>query len=439
MLDAVMGVPVIIKVLCALTLMLVIGRLHHELIVSVGVATLLLAFWSGHSVGGTLQIVWQALSSPDTLLLGVIVFQVIWLSSQMAATGVMDDLVHGVRARVSSRISMAVLPAVIGLLPMPGGALFSAPLVDSVDVKGEVPPGLKAQTNHWFRHVWEYWWPLYPGVLLAMQLTGLDAWQFVLLQAPLSIGALGAGWWFLLRRIHASSGRPERRGDGPLPSLLRLTLPIIVVIGVYGCVRGGYATLKWAGVALPALNRYVPMLLGLLAAILVLQLDRPLSWPQWREILLSRRAAKMVAIVLAVLVYGAFIGARLPGGVLLVDQMRGEMEQWGIPMLGIVMALPLVSGLATGLSVGFVGASFPIIISLLGPQAPAAIYLPTIVLAYGFGYMGMLLSPVHVCLVVGSNHFETYVLHNMAALLKPGLAVLAWVLLLYGALRLALG
>ncbi len=60
---------------------------------------------------------------------------------------------------------------------------------------------LKTRTNYWFRHVWEYWWPLYPGVILTFDLTGLQIWQLILVQAPVSLLAITGGYLFLLRRI----------------------------------------------------------------------------------------------------------------------------------------------------------------------------------------------------------------------------------------------
>lgn len=439
MLEALMTVPVLVKVLGALALILILSRFCRQLIVSVGVATLVLAAWTGHSPAGALQIAWERLWSLNNLCLLVIVLQVIWLSSQMAETAVMRDLVGAVRALVSQRVSMAVLPAVIGLLPMPGGALFSAPLVDSVDVNGEVRPQLKAQTNHWFRHVWEYWWPLYPGVLLAMEITGLDVWQWALLMLPLTLGAVAAGWFFLLRRIRTAPGRQGQPHGEEGPHIVSLLLPIIVVVIGYGVVRVGWAGVqsRWPGV--PALNKYVPMMVGLFGAMGVLQRQRRLGWKEWRNVLVSKRAFTMAAIVAVVRIYGAFIEADLPGGTALVDQMRVEMRQWGIPLAGIIMVLPFVSGLATGLSIGFVGASFPIVVNLLGEDPQLGVFLSTVVLAYGFGYMGQLLSPVHVCLIVTSQHFETQLLHNVAALLKPALVVMAWAVALHFAVGAMFG
>ena len=116
-------------------------------------------------------------------------------------------------------------------------------------------------------------------------------------------------------------------------------------------------------------------------------------------------------------------------------QMHAEMADWGIPLPAIIILLPLISGLAMGLSAGFVGASFPIVMSLIGEDPSLRTVLSTTVLAYGFGYMGMLLSPVHVCLIVTSAHFHTSVLRNVAGLLAPAAVMLAATLLMYLALR----
>jgi len=133
----------------------------------------------------------------------------------------------------------------------------------------------------------------------------------------------------------------------------------------------------------------------------------------------------MALLVLAVRIYGAFIEAETPAGLYLVDQMRVELSNWGIPLLALVMILPFVTGLATGMAVGYIGASFPIVLSLIGNSPSIGEMLSMTVLAYGFGYIGFLLSPVHVCLVVTSEHFHTSVVKNMFELLKPAFWVLA--------------
>ena len=445
MVDFILAVPALVKVLGSLALILLVYRLLKNLLVGVVAGTLALGLWTGWPAGLTLQVAWDRFHSTDNLCLTGTILLVIWLSSQMARSGVMEDLVAAVRGRVSQRASMAVLPAVIGLLPMPGGAIFSAPMVDRLDADGSVQPLLKVKANYWFRHVWEYWWPLYPGVLVAMAITGLEVWEFIPLQLPLTLLAVGVGWVFLLRRLprpaDPSPGTAPRLrpAEGALqskaaavPRLGPLLAPILVVVGCYGLLRAAVAGVRWAWPAVPSLESLglalVPMVVGLVLAMALLQRERPIPWHGWKAIFLSAKTASLVGVIIAIRVYGAFIESKAAGDQALVARMEAEMNAWGIPALAIIMLLPFVVGLTTGVCVGFVGASFPVVVSLVAPGATAGVRLATLVLAYGFGYMGMMLSPVHVCLIVTNEHFRTRLLHSLRGLLGMAAAVLAGVL-----------
>jgi len=124
-------------------------------------------------------------------------------------------------------------------------------------------------------------------------------------------------------------------------------------------------------------------------------------------------------------IYGAIIESRLPGGSLLVEQMRGELAHFGIPQSLFVVLIPFVTGLALGLNVGTIGASFPVVLSLLGPGPSLGALLPVMVLAYAWGYAGQLLSPVHICLVVTGEYFKTPLLRNLSRLVAPIALLLA--------------
>jgi hypothetical protein len=64
---------------------------------------------------------------PKTLSIAGIVSLILVLSNSMEAAGQMQRLLDSFRGLVSSpRLNLAILPALIGLLPMPGGAAFSA-------------------------------------------------------------------------------------------------------------------------------------------------------------------------------------------------------------------------------------------------------------------------------------------------------------------------
>lgn len=418
----------LIRVMVSLGLILALNRVLKQLSAAAAVGTVVLALWCGHTPSDMGRIAWARFSAADNLFLLFVVFEIIWLSLQMSRTGVMKDLVAAIRSRLSRRASIAVLPAIVGMLPMPGGAIFSAPLVQDCDTANELEPLLKTKVNYWFRHVWEYWWPLYPGVLLAIDLSGLQVWQFVLIQLPMTLVAVTVGYIFLLRKIPDVQADTESFEHHTGREILALALPVVVVVAVYVLVR----------LALPVVgewNKYLPMILGILGAMAVHQWQRPLHRTEWTSVLLSWKTLNLAVVVAVIRIYGAFIEARLPTGETLVAAMRDELTQWHIPMILIMMLIPFISGLSTGLAIGFVGASFPIVISLLGENPTTAELIPTVVLAFAFGYMGMILSPVHICLIVSNEHFRTRLGHSLARLVTPAIAVMAASLIYYLVLK----
>jgi len=417
-------VPVLVKILVSFVVILLANRFVKNLTVSILLGSVVLAAWSGHGPAAAFLIAWQRFRSSDNLSLMAVVLLIIWLSSQMQESGIMKDLVTTIRSRLSQKLSLAVLPAVIGLLPMPGGALFSAPLVDDCDTEGRIPPLEKTRINFWFRHIWEFWWPLYPAVLLAVDICGIEVWQLILAQFPLFLVMILAGYLFILKPIPAGA----RAETSEQRNFLVLVLPILVIIAVYTLVS----------IFLPEVSRigkYLPMAIGIVAAIGILQGLRPLPKAAWKRLLLSAKPLSMALLVAAIRIYGAFIEARLPGGGLLMDLMREEMSRFGIPAFALVMIIPFISGLTTGIAVGFIGASFPIIAVLLGEDPSLAQTLSTMAVAYTCGEIGMLLSPMHVCLVVTNEHFQTKLGKSIVSLLKPSVFLLSGALVLGGVLR----
>jgi len=416
------NMPFVVKVISSLFVILAVNKYLKQLAVSVVAGTLFLALCTGRSPADIALISADKIFSLNILFFISIIVQVIWLSIQMSESGVMKDLVGSVRSMVSQRASMAILPAVIGLLPMPGGAIFSAPLVDDCDTDRTIDPLLKTKINYWFRHVWEYWWPLYPGVLLAIDISGLSIVQFMMLQLPLSFVSVFAGYIFLLRKLD----KPERnkRSRSGIKDLLKLLLPIIVIIGVYSLIKIFIPFMSSA-------NKYLPMITGIFIAQLVLQYQRPLYSVSWKKIITSRNTYKLTLLVVLILVYGAFIQYPLSDGSVIMTHMRTELESWGIPVFFMIMLIPFISGMTTGVAVGFVGASFPIVMSLIGPDPGMGELLSTVVLAYGSGYVGMILSPVHVCLIVSNEHFNTRLSDSILRMIKPCLVVLSGSLVMH--------
>jgi uncharacterized protein len=397
---------VLIKILISLSVILLSNKLVKNLAISILAGTLTLALWSGHSFKTISSITWNEFYSLDNALLSAIIFLVIWLSSQMAKAGIMKELVVTIKSRLSVKGAIAVLPAIIGLLPMPGGAIFSAPLVDDCDENSIIEPVLKTKINYWFRHIWEYTWPLYPGLILTSDIANLPIWQLFLLGLPMTAAAVLTGYFFLLRGVKNQKIKYEKSGT----NIFKLLSPIIVIVSVYTLILLFIPQIS-------KISKYLPMSIGLICAMIILQLEKPISLSDWKTVIINRKPVIMVLIVVLVSIYGAFIEARLPDGVLLMDQMRVELDNMGIPIIALIMIIPFISGLTTGITVGFAGASIPIAISLLGSDPALFQILSTVSLAFSFGFMGVMMSPVHICLIVTNEHFKTNLLKSLGSLL----------------------
>ena len=114
--------------------------------------------------------------------------------------------------------------------------------------------------------------------------------------------------------------------------------------------------------------------------------------------------------------------------------MRNDLARWHfvlgshdvkVPPVALVALIPFVCGMVTGITVAYIGTSFPIVLGLLGDAPATGSFLATIVLAYACGFLGMMLSPIHICLVVTAEHFDSRLFRTLAGLLKPAAVVLA--------------
>ena len=151
-------------------------------------------------------------------------------------------------------------------------------------------------------------------------------------------------------------------------------------------------------------------------------------YPGTREIIkifTSTNTVKLVILVIFIGIYGAFIEAPLPDGYYIMSHVREELIGKNIPIIFIIMIIPFISGLSTGIAVGFVGASFPIVMNLLGASPTEGQIMSYTVIAYSFGFIGMMLSPVHVCHIVTVEYFQTSLNKSTLSMIKPSLFTLA--------------
>jgi uncharacterized protein len=352
-----------------------------------------------------------------TISLIVMVSLILVFSHVLEKTGQMGRLLEGFKGLIRSpRINLVIFPALIGLLPMPGGAIFSAPMVKNLGKAHDLSKSQLSYINYWFRHIWEYWWPLYPGILLTAALAGVNLWQLVLYTLPMTGVAITAGYWPL--RGHVSAPPRTARAPKAAAPFFKELAPITCVI-VLGLTIGVLFSF-----VLPAVIRPVAKEMGLIVALLVsitwVVRGNALSREKCIGILKDPGLIKMMYMVAAILIFEGVLENSQA-----VKQVSQEILRWNIPLMPIAMILPFLVGSVVGITIAFVGTTFPILISLIHAMGQGDHMLPYLMLSLTCGFVGVLLSPLHLCLLLSNAYFKTTLLPVYKQMVIPLIALVA--------------
>ncbi|GFH62276.1 MAG: DUF401 domain-containing protein [Candidatus Desulfovibrio kirbyi] len=333
---------------------------------------------------------------PKFLSICGIVACILLLSSVQEFTGQGQRLVTCLGPYMRSpRLRLIFFPALIGLLPMPGGAIFSCPMVRDMAKDSNMPDEGKALINYWFRHIWEIAWPLYPGYILACTLADIPItllWRYT---CPIVLFNLVVGIACYLRTpvmIMTETEQTETRP--PLGAVLLEGLPILTAI-----IGMPFYYLLFSRMGLnPAME--MNFILALLTAVAVATVQTRLPLGKIPALLFSPGVFRMVLVIYTIYCFKDIVIAAH-----VVDSIAGATASL-TALLCLFVLLPLVSGLLTGLMAGFVGTSFPLLMGLLWQMGFGDDRLVWVLLALIAGNLGQMLSPIHVCFIVTAEFFK---------------------------------
>ncbi len=109
-------------------------------------------------------------------------------------------------------------------------------------------------------------------------------------------------------------------------------------------------------------------------------------------------------------------------------EIAANLSSLGIPPFFVLIILPFVIAMSTGMTMAFVGITFPILLTYF---TTGDFPLIAFMLAYAGGYAGIMLSPVHLCLVLTARYYRAELSSVYRLLVAPVLFVLAVAALAY--------
>jgi integral membrane protein (TIGR00529 family) len=241
----------------------------------------------------------------------------------------------------------------------------------------DIRPEHKAFINYWFRHIWEYCSPLYPGILLAAAVTQVPINALLLSQLPLPLAVVAVGALLGFRGV--AHERIEGKRDRHELTMLFLTL-----LPIMGSV---------VLVVIFKLSLSVSMITIVASMFLFYRYT-------FREVMATLRDSFSLNVVLMIAGIMVFKGMLEATGAIVA--LPVFFRESGLPTVLIFFALPFIVGLLTGLTVGFVGATFPIITAMTGGHPDPGV----VTFAFASGFAGVMLSPTHLCLVLTLQYFR---------------------------------
>lgn len=376
------GEPLVelIGVVIAFGLMFTVVNRRKPLALAMLLGSVVIIGFSRLPLSSIIPVAKTAFFGRSSLELVVTVAAISLLARSMREYNLLERMTSALTAAVrSTRVALLAIPGLIGCLPVLGGAVLSAPMVDALGSKLDLPPTRKAAANLIFRHAWFFMFPFIPSLVLTANLAGVAVTDLIKHTAPLTAIALGTGYLLFFR------GAPREQLPPMEPSAYRHNLgvfllyssPIVVSLLLYLVV----------GVLLP-----LALLVGVGVAMLIGSRERPVNWALLYQGLDWPMMAAMVGIVF-------FKG--IISSVSVIPTVVASLVNWGIPSLALLFLLPLLIGFSSASQSTSVGITLPLLLPMLEPGQLMA----GVTIVYVSSFLAYLMSPLHLCQALTNDYF----------------------------------
>jgi len=373
----------IIKLLVVIAVIIFLIRKKWNLEYVIPLASLLIGVFFNLSLIQIGRNFILALIDPMTLkLIGIIVLVYI-LSGVLRKVESLRDLVDSLRGMVKDyRLILAFIPALLGLIPMPAGAMFSAPMVKEIGDRAELTPEEDTFVNYWFRHIWEFVWPLFPGMILFAGLLKVEIREVILVQLPLTITAVIVGLIWEYKNLKKDNGTISKKDIFlNLKKLFLGVWPILFII-------------------ILVLRVKIDLLLSLAIVILSLLFIniKKLTLRIIKEIIKNDIDLGVVILIASIMIFQRIL--QVSGAIEIIPEVFAKL---GVHPYIVLFSIPFFIATMTGVGTAALGIGLPILLPII-VQGEANLYYA--MLAFTGSFIGVMISPMHLCLAVTKNYFK---------------------------------
>jgi hypothetical protein len=324
-----------------------------------------------------------ALIDPDTLkLIGIIVL-VYFLSGVLRKVESLRALVDSLQGLVKDyRLILAFIPALLGLIPVPAGAMFSAPMVKEVGGRVGLTPEEETFVNYWFRHIWEFVWPLFPAIILFTGLLKVEIQEVILVQIPLTIATVIVGFVWEYKNLRKDTTFINKKDI--LFNLKKLFFGVWPILLIVILVLGTKTDLLFS-------------LVIVILSLIFLNMKK-LSLKMLKEIVINDIDLSVVILIASIMIFKRIL--QVSGGIEIIPEAFAKL---GVHPFIVLFSIPFFIGMLTGLTPAAVGIGLPVLLPIIVQGEPNLYYA---MLTFTGAFVGVMSSPMHLCLSVTKNYFK---------------------------------
>ena len=325
----------------------------------------------------------ETLTMQRTWDLLLCLYFVMCLEVELRKSGSLHGMVVTLRNIFSSnKVTLAFMPAFLGLLPSLGGARFSAPIVQEASEGIAVDDEQKSAINLWFRHIFEFSNPLMPGVILACGIANVSIGDLIDQVGWVTILCFVLGWIFLIIPLKitdlekATNTQHDRTIDWK--SLVLAFGPIVTSF-----------------LLIVAFNVQAALAMGLVVVAFIplyFWFKRPISVKSVFTESLDKKLFFNVICILYFIQLLTVIGT--------LDEIVSVFNNSSLPQAVIIACLSFIFGVMTGMGQVYIAIVMPIVALM----APGNIVLVGIAMVYGMA--GQMVTPTHLCILVTVEYFK---------------------------------
>jgi len=329
----------------------------------------------------------------DTLVIIVILIKI--FAVVLEETGQISLVIENLKRVIPERGMLAIIPFIFGLLPVPGGALLSAPMVDSEGRRLGVSNEGKTFLNLWFRHIGFLIFPLATALVVMSQISGININRLIVMQTPIFVVSVIVGSFYVIKLSKKREKEEIVKKKGVILETLINFAPLLVTI-VLTMTLSLFINLNISFlISLPS---------GIILSLIIYKGRNKVQFVK-----------KGFSASIGLAVFGIMLYKNVANVSGVAEIVAKYLQHTSMPAMLIIPVLSFSIGVLTAHNMAAIALAYPMLYPIIGND------IRLVSLLYISSFMGYLISPLHLCVVVSYEYFKPKFVELYKLMLPPAL------------------